>query len=74
MSIVETARQIAQWPVADRLELIDQIYEQLGDEDETHGSLSAEVQRELDRRIAEYEADPSIAIPWEVAIKRIGRN
>ena len=31
-----------------------------------------EAQRaELDRRLAEFEADPSIAVPWEVVRERL---
>lgn len=33
--------------------------------------LSAELKAELDRRLAEHEANPGAAVPWEEALRRL---
>ena len=40
----------------------------LGDDD---FELTDELRAELDRRIAEHDADPDSAIPWEVVRERL---
>lgn len=52
--------------VTERIDLIGDIWDSIADEainDEI--SLSEPEKAELHRRVAAYNADPSIAIPWE---------
>lgn len=47
---------------AEKFELLDALWEDL----EAHTStLSAEQAEELDRRIAAYEKNPPVGLPWE---------
>ena len=40
-------------------------------EREAHAELTDEQKAELDRRIAEHDADPDSAIPWEEVRRRL---
>jgi putative addiction module component (TIGR02574 family) len=60
--------------VADRLQLVGDIWDSIAEE----ANASAEVlpltddqKAELDRRIAEFDADPSIGIPMDEVLERI---
>jgi putative addiction module component (TIGR02574 family) len=48
---------------ADRLEVMDILWESLDPQD--HPPVSDEVLEEAERRIDEHERDPGSAIPWE---------
>ena len=57
-------------PEAERVFLIDDLMESLPPDT---GPLSdEEMLAELERRHAEYEKDPSIAIPWEEVKRSLG--
>jgi len=66
----------AQLPVADRLELIDAIWDTLPDE--ALPPLSAEWMAEIQRRSAELAAGTAKTIPWDVvhseALARLRRS
>ena len=62
--------QIRQMPVAQRIQLVEDIWDTMVAED-ADISLSAAQIAELDRRRAEMEADPSIGISWEEAKRRL---
>lgn len=51
-------------PAADRLEVIEQLWESLA-ADPTALELTPLQREELDRRIAEMESNPAAAIPWQ---------
>ncbi len=51
-------------PAADRLEVIEQLWESLAAAQESLDLTDAQRQ-ELDRRIAEMDANPTAGIPWE---------
>ena len=54
--------QIADLSVTEKYELLDALWQDI----ESHSpALSDEQSAELDRRIANYEQDPSAVIPWE---------
>jgi putative addiction module component (TIGR02574 family) len=67
--------QVLQMSAEDRLELIDEIWESLhppGSIRPDEPFVLSEAQKaELDRRIAEYERDPSRAIPLEEFLARL---
>ena len=51
-------------PVGDQVRLVDQIHDELEElADELR--ITPEQIKEIDRRLAAYDADPSIGIPWE---------
>lgn len=52
------------WPVDDQVKLVDRIQDELLSQDDD-SELPPELMQELDRRIAEVEANPSDGIPWE---------
>ena len=54
----------------EKLELIDAIYESI-DAEGVDFELTDKQKRELDRRRAEHEADPSTGIPWEEVETRL---
>ena len=50
--------------VADRLTLVQQIWDSIAAEAE-QAPLTEAQKQEVDRRLAAHEADPQAAIPWE---------
>ena len=53
-------------PARDRAELAMALWENLTDaEREAEFELTPELRAELDRRIAEHDADPGSAVPWD---------
>ena len=54
--------QALKLPAEDRRKLADDIYESIQQDPDTF-ELSDEQKAEIDRRLAEYEKDPSIAVP-----------
>ena len=60
--------------VDERLELVGDIWDSIADEANANPDLlplTEEQKAELDRRVAEYEANPSAGIPMDEALKRI---
>ena len=57
-----------------RIQLIGELWDSLSDED--LGPISPELAAELDRRVAEMEANPTAGRPWEEVLadlrKRLG--
>jgi putative addiction module component (TIGR02574 family) len=65
--LLEEARKLS---VDDRTLLAHEIWRSVRDEAEAAG-VSEEDWREIERRIDEYDRDPSTVIPWEQARARI---
>jgi putative addiction module component (TIGR02574 family) len=57
-------------PPAERAELAVALWDSLDDAADVL-PLTEEQKAELDRRVAEHDADPSTAIPWEVVRQRL---
>jgi len=58
--------------VAERLQLVEDLWESIAEEAPDEAlPLTPELAAELDRRLAEHEADPSTAIPWDETRARI---
>ena len=55
---------------AEKLELVEELWDSIPEEDEAL-ELTAEQREDLDRRLAEADADPDGGVPWEVARDRI---
>jgi putative addiction module component (TIGR02574 family) len=62
--------QALKLPAEDRRKLADDIYDSI-DRKVDGFELSDEQKAEIDRRLAEYEKDPSIARPWEEVRERL---
>lgn len=62
--------QALRLPADDRRKLADDLYDSI-DRDVDGFELSDEQKTEIDRRLAEYEKDPSIARPWEEVRERL---
>jgi putative addiction module component (TIGR02574 family) len=56
-------QELMQLPPAERLELAQELWDSVAPEDMP--PLTAEQIEECERRLAEHEADPDSAIPWE---------
>jgi putative addiction module component (TIGR02574 family) len=59
-------------PVDDQVRLVDQLKDDWQENGNLHGLTPAQIE-EVERRIAAYDADPSIGIPWE-EVERISTN
>jgi toxin ParE1/3/4 len=57
--------QLRQLPVAERLQLVEDLWDTIADEASDEAlPLSPDLAAELDRRLAEHEANPRAARPW----------
>lgn len=61
--------EVGAWPVEDRLRLIGEIWEGLGDQG-YEPLLLAELKAELDRRLAELDRNPHAVVSWDVVEAR----
>jgi putative addiction module component (TIGR02574 family) len=59
-------------PVAERLQLVEDLWDSIAAEQET-AALPPEVVTELRERMARYDADPSSGISWEDAKRELHR-
>lgn len=63
--------------VEERLQLVGDIWDSIAEDARANPELlplSEQEQAELDRRVAEDDANPGAAIPWEEAIAQIKRE
>ena len=51
--------------IEERLELVGDIWDSIVEDGGPPFELTAEQQAEIERRVAAYQADPSIGMPWE---------
>jgi putative addiction module component (TIGR02574 family) len=58
---------------AERLELIEELWDSIDDQHEAL-ALTDEQREDLERRLAEADADPTGGSPWEEARERIRRR
>ncbi|MGD0139661.1 MAG: addiction module protein [Tepidisphaeraceae bacterium] len=72
MSSPELFKEARHLPVAERLELIDQLIDSV--ETDSAQTLSPELESELDRRYRAFLARPDEGEPWEVVREKIQRN
>ena len=62
--------EILELPVAERIRLVEQIWDSIAAVPEAV-PVSEELKVELDRRLAEFEANPEGGSPWEEVRQRI---
>lgn len=67
-SLVSAANQLS---VDDRLRLVDAIWDGMADEADALPTLSDAQRAELDRRLAEHEANPNDVVSWDEVRARI---
>jgi putative addiction module component (TIGR02574 family) len=73
MDLSATLAEINTLPVSDRIRLVQAIWDAIPEE-ESAPDLTPEQEAELDRRLAELRADPSIAVTWDDIKSRLGRG
>jgi len=64
MDATTILREVRTWPVEERLRLVEALWDEMVDEG-FEFELTEAQKAELDRRIAEADAHPERAIPWE---------
>ncbi len=52
-------------PIAERIELVEDIWDSIADDTPAAVPLSPAERAELHRRLAEHRANPSSSVPWE---------
>ncbi len=67
MDTTTTLDAIRSWPVADQLELVFRLWDQITDAG-WQPSPNPELLAELHRRLAAYAADPTRALTWEQVV------
>ncbi len=65
--------EILKLPLAERIRLVELIWDSIAAVPEAV-PISDELAAELDRRLAEFEADPEAGSPWEEVRTRILRS
>ncbi len=69
MDLNETLSQLTSLPVADRLRLVESLWDSI--EADTPVSLSTERREELERRLAAHEAHPEDSLSWEQVVEKL---
>jgi putative addiction module component (TIGR02574 family) len=64
MDIIATLDQIKTLDLSDRIQLVQAIWDSIADE-EAYPELTDDEKQELDRRIAEHNAEPDHVLTWE---------
>ena len=70
MDLQTVLPEVDSWPVADRLRLMEGIWDSLADQG-YEPELTEEMKAELDRRIEEMDQNPDAGVPWEIAKARV---
>jgi putative addiction module component (TIGR02574 family) len=66
-------KELFKLSVAERLELVEELWDSISDDDAAL-SLTPEQREDLDRRLAEADADPNGGSPWDEARERVRRR
>jgi putative addiction module component (TIGR02574 family) len=64
MDITATLKEITALSVSDRIRIVQAIWDSIAEE-QVYTDLTTAQQQELDRRIADYEANPDDVLTWE---------
>jgi putative addiction module component (TIGR02574 family) len=71
-TVSATIDELLKLSSSDRIDIATALWESLSDEErDAEVYLSDEQRAELRRRVAEHDADPSTAVPWEVVKQRL---
>lgn len=63
-------KELLKLSTAEKIELVEELWDSIPEEDEAL-ALTVEQREDLDRRLAEADADPDGGVPWEEARERI---
>jgi putative addiction module component (TIGR02574 family) len=63
-------REVETWPVEDQVQLAEQLWDRLEDQ-RYDPELTDDQKAELDRRLADYEENPSASSSWEAVKARL---
>jgi putative addiction module component (TIGR02574 family) len=66
--------EIRQLSVPERLQLLEDIWDSVLEDERDLPGLTDAQKMELDRRVAAHDADPTRAIPWSEARARLNRS
>jgi putative addiction module component (TIGR02574 family) len=72
MDPTTTLQTIREWPIETRVELLFSLWDQLV-EDGWQPELTEELAAELDRRLANHDANPDNVLTWEQVLERVRR-
>lgn len=64
MDITATLKEITTLSIEDRIELVQAIWDTIAAE-QAYPNLTEAQQKELDRRIADYETNPNNVLTWD---------
>ena len=70
LDLLLVVAEILELPVPERIRLVELIWDSIAAVPEAI-PISDELKAELDRRLAEFEADPDAGSPWEEVRERI---
>lgn len=73
MDITATLRDIATLSIEDRIDLVQAIWDSIAAE-QAYPNLTEAQQKELDRRIADYEINPDNVLTWDEIKASIGKR
>lgn len=73
MNPTAVLQAIQGWPPEDQFGLVFDVWDQLTEGD-WRPDLTDELQAELARRLAAYEADPTNVVTWEDLVERVRRQ
>lgn len=78
MNIPNTLAEITKLPIPERIQIVQAIWDTIADEsdavEEELPELSEEQKKELQRRAAELDENPDMALSWEQIKARVRRN
>jgi len=73
MDLMTVLHEVDSWPVDDQIQLVQEVWDRLVDQDLEPGLTEAQA-IEIDRRLAAYKASPENVVPWEeVKAKALAR-
>ena len=73
-STSKSIEELRKLPVSERLQLVADLWDSIAeDPPEEVFPVTQELAEELDRRLAQFEADPESSLPWEEVRDRIRR-
>ena len=73
MDIPAVLKVTESWPLEDQMLLMDRLWDRICEEG-WQPELSEELKVEVDRRLADADADPNIVVTWDDIVQHVGRS
>ena len=70
MDTTAALQTVGSWPVADQLELVFRLWDQINDAGR-RPTPRPDLLAEIDRRLAAYEADPGRVLTWDELVTHV---